>query len=57
MKIEFFNNFALGVVKGDQIVDVSGVVAEIPRITPQDILVGLINQYSVFKDKLNEATD
>ena len=57
MKIAFFNNFALGVVKGDQIVDVSGVVAEIPRITPQDILVGLINQYSVFKDKLNEATD
>ena len=38
MKLAFFDEFRLGVVRGEEIVDVSAVIAEIPRAHPHDVL-------------------
>jgi hypothetical protein len=35
MKLLFFNDFQLGVMKGDNVVDVSKVVSDIPNLEPQ----------------------
>ena len=42
MKILFFNDFKLGVLRGDVVVDVSKVVADIPHTGPHDLISGLI---------------
>ncbi len=55
MKLLFFNDFSLGVVKGDNVVDVSDVVAEIPNVHPQDIISGVIEEFSAYRSRL-EAT-
>ena len=55
MKLVFFDDFKLGAVKGDQIVDLSSAVSDIPRTHPQDVLVGLIKQFGERKAKLEAA--
>lgn len=55
MKLAFFNDFKLGVVKGDRIVDVSAVVADIPHTGPGDLMSGLIARFDAYRGKL-EAT-
>jgi 2-keto-4-pentenoate hydratase/2-oxohepta-3-ene-1,7-dioic acid hydratase in catechol pathway len=55
MKLCFFDDFKLGAVKGDKVVDLSAAVADIPRTHPQDVLVGVITQFAQRKAKL-EAT-
>ena len=40
MKLLFFDDFKLGVLKGDTVVDVSEVVQDIPHIGPQDLISG-----------------
>src|SRR2546421_129964 len=41
MKIVFFDEFKLGVLKGDAVVDVSRAVQDIPHLGPQDIIRGV----------------
>ncbi|MCH8222769.1 MAG: fumarylacetoacetate hydrolase family protein [Chloroflexi bacterium] len=55
MKLLFFDDFRLGVLKGDNVVDVTSVVEEIPRVGPQDVIRGLIERFDEFKGKLNET--
>jgi 2-keto-4-pentenoate hydratase/2-oxohepta-3-ene-1,7-dioic acid hydratase in catechol pathway len=55
MKIALFDDFKLGVVNGDAVVDVSDVVKDIPRLGPQDVMRGLIERFDAYKDKLAEA--
>jgi 2-keto-4-pentenoate hydratase/2-oxohepta-3-ene-1,7-dioic acid hydratase in catechol pathway len=55
MKLAFFDNYKLGVVVGDKIVDVSPVVKGIPRLGPQDVMRGVIEQYGKLKGKLAAA--
>ena len=38
MKLAFFDEFKLGVVKGDNVVDVSSVVSGVPHTSPQDLI-------------------
>ena len=38
MKLAFFDDFKLGVVKGDNVVDVSSVVNGVPHTSPQDLI-------------------
>jgi hypothetical protein len=40
MKLAFFDDFKLGVVAGDKVVDVTDVVKDIPRLGPQDVMRG-----------------
>ncbi len=38
MKLAFFDDFKLGVVKGDNVVDVSSVVSGVPHTSPQELI-------------------
>ena len=55
MKLLFFDDFKLGVLKGDHVVDVSAVVADIPRVGPHDVINGLIERFDAYKGKLQAA--
>ena len=56
MKLAFFDDFKLGVVKGDSIVDVSAVVKDIPHTGPGDLMSGLIAQFDQYRGKLETAS-
>ncbi|MFA7249382.1 MAG: fumarylacetoacetate hydrolase family protein [Dehalococcoidia bacterium] len=55
MKLCFFDDFKLGVVKGDAVVDVSAVVQDIPHLEPQDLISGLIERFAQYRLRLEEA--
>jgi 2-keto-4-pentenoate hydratase/2-oxohepta-3-ene-1,7-dioic acid hydratase in catechol pathway len=55
MKLAFFDDFKLGAVKGDAVVDVSAVVKDVPHLGPQDIIRGVIERWSEFRPKLEAA--
>jgi 2-keto-4-pentenoate hydratase/2-oxohepta-3-ene-1,7-dioic acid hydratase in catechol pathway len=55
MKLAFFNDYKLGVVTGDQVVDVSDVVKDIPHLEPQHIMRGVIERFGEYKGKLADA--
>ena len=55
MKLAYFDDFKLGVVKGDRIVDVGAVVRDIPHLGPQDLMGGLIARFADYKTKLEQA--
>src|SRR3989440_3533865 len=55
MKIVFFDEFKLGVLKGDAVVDVSRAVQDIPHLGPQDIIRGVIERWAEFRPKLEAA--
>jgi len=55
MKILYFDDFKLGVLKGDAVVDVSGVVKDIPHTGPHNLISGLIERFSDYRSKLEKA--
>jgi len=55
MKLAFFDDFKLGVVTGDKVVDVSDVVKDIPHLGPQDVIRGVIERFDALKGKLADA--
>lgn len=55
MKILFFDDWKLGVLNGDTVVDVSEAVKDIPRLGPHDLINGLIARFGDYKAKLQEA--
>ncbi len=55
MKILFFDNFKLGVVKGDGVVDVSAVVRDIPHTGPYNLISGLIERFTNYRGALDKA--
>jgi 2-keto-4-pentenoate hydratase/2-oxohepta-3-ene-1,7-dioic acid hydratase in catechol pathway len=55
MRLVFFDDFKLGVLKGDSVVDVSDVVKDIPHTNPGNLLSGLIEQFDAYKGKLEDA--
>jgi len=55
MKLAFFDDFKLGVVAGDKVVDVTDVVKNIPRLEPQDVMRGVIERFDALKDRLADA--
>ena len=56
MKLAFFDDFKLGVVKGDAIFDVSSVVQDIPHVGPGDLISGLIARFVDYRVALENAT-
>jgi 2-keto-4-pentenoate hydratase/2-oxohepta-3-ene-1,7-dioic acid hydratase in catechol pathway len=57
VKLALFDEFRLGVVRGDQIVDVSAVTAEIPRVRQQDLLRAVIEDWDQWRSGLEWAAD
>src|SRR2546428_11129246 len=55
MKLVFYNDFTLGVVRGDTVVDVSAVGRDIAHTSPQDLLNRIIAGFSQYKSRLEEA--
>ncbi len=55
MKICFFNDWRLGVIKGDAIVDVTDIVKSIPHICPGTLINGLIADFAAWRGKLEAA--
>jgi 2-keto-4-pentenoate hydratase/2-oxohepta-3-ene-1,7-dioic acid hydratase in catechol pathway len=55
MKILFFDDYKLGVLKGDTVVDVSAVVKDIPHLGPHDLINGLIERFEEYRPKLEAA--
>src|SRR6266702_1063629 len=55
MKILYFDDFKLGVLKGDSVVDVSSVVQGIPHSGPHDLINALITRFAEYRPRLEEA--
>src|SRR5690348_4064596 len=55
MKLTYFDDFRLGVVKGDAIVDVSKAVQDIPRTGPHDLINGVIEHFAKYRGALEKA--
>ncbi len=55
MKLAFFDDFKLGIVKGDAIHDLSTVVKDIPHVGPGDLMSGLIARFGDYRGKLEAA--
>jgi len=46
MKLMYFDDYKLGVVKGDAVVDVSSVVRDIAHTGPHDLINGVIERFA-----------
>ena len=57
MKLVFFDDFKLGVVKGDTVVDMSTAVSGIEHTSPQDLIGKLIENFSQYRAVVQEAVD
>jgi 2-keto-4-pentenoate hydratase/2-oxohepta-3-ene-1,7-dioic acid hydratase in catechol pathway len=55
VKLIFFDDFRLGVLKGEAVVDVSAVVHGIPHTGPHDLIGGLIERFGEFRAALQDA--
>ena len=57
MKILYFNDFRLGILKGDQVIDVTDVVSDIPHTGPHNLISGLIEHFDQYKSRLEAAVN
>jgi 2-keto-4-pentenoate hydratase/2-oxohepta-3-ene-1,7-dioic acid hydratase in catechol pathway len=56
MKLLLFDDdFRLGVLHGESVVDVSDVVKDIPHLEPQQLMNGLIERFDAYRRPLEEA--
>ena len=55
MKLLFFDDFKLGVLKGDTVVDVSPMVRDIPHTGPHNLISGLIERFADYRGALEKA--
>ena len=55
MKLLFFDEFKLGVVKGDTVVEVSQAVRDIPHTGPHNLISGLIERFADYRGVLEQA--
>jgi 2-keto-4-pentenoate hydratase/2-oxohepta-3-ene-1,7-dioic acid hydratase in catechol pathway len=55
MKLVYFDDYKLGVLKGDNVVDVSAVVGDVPHTGPGDLISNLIGSFDTYRGRLNDA--
>ncbi|MBV8169776.1 MAG: fumarylacetoacetate hydrolase family protein [Alphaproteobacteria bacterium] len=55
MKLMFFDDFKLGVLKGDQVVDVSAAVRDVPHTAPHNLINGVIERWADCKGRIEKA--
>jgi 2-keto-4-pentenoate hydratase/2-oxohepta-3-ene-1,7-dioic acid hydratase in catechol pathway len=55
MKLAYFDDYRLGVVTGDTVVDVSGLVKDIPHTGPYNLISGLIERFADYRPRLEDA--
>ena len=52
MKILYFNDFRLGILKGDHVVDVTSLVENIPHSGPGDLINAVIEHFDDFRPRI-----
>ena len=57
MKILFFDDFRLGILSGDKVIDVSDKVSGIPMVGPHDLINGLIEDFDQYRSLLEKAVN
>ena len=55
MKLLFFDDWKLGVLSGDRVIDVSPTVRDIPHVGPHDLINGLIARFANYRQALEQA--
>jgi 2-keto-4-pentenoate hydratase/2-oxohepta-3-ene-1,7-dioic acid hydratase in catechol pathway len=55
VKLCYFNDYRLGVIKGDQVVDITDAVKDIPHLHTRDLIIGLIDKWDSYKAKVEKA--
>ena len=55
MKLLFFDDFRLGVLDGETVIDLGEVVADIPHLTPGDLINGLIANFADYRGPIEDA--
>jgi 2-keto-4-pentenoate hydratase/2-oxohepta-3-ene-1,7-dioic acid hydratase in catechol pathway len=55
MKLVYFDDWKLGVMKGDRVVDVTAMVRDIPHTGPGDLINGLIARFDQYRGRLADA--
>lgn len=55
MKLGFFDDYLLGVVNGDTIVDVMSAVSDVPRLGPGDLINGVIERFVELRPAIEAA--
>ncbi|MCC7107180.1 MAG: fumarylacetoacetate hydrolase family protein [Chloroflexi bacterium] len=55
MKLLFFDDFRLGVLKGDAVVDVTSVVESVPHLGPGGLINGLIERFDEYRGAIERA--
>ncbi len=57
MKLVFYDDFKLGAMKGDMVVDLTNTVSGITHTSPQNLLNQIIENFSEHRSRLQEAVD
>jgi len=57
VKLCYFNDYRLGVVKGAEVVDVTDAVKDIPHLHPAELINGLIKRWDKYKAKVAKAAE
>jgi 2-keto-4-pentenoate hydratase/2-oxohepta-3-ene-1,7-dioic acid hydratase in catechol pathway len=55
MKLLLFDDYRLGVLNGDTVIDVHDTVRDIPHAEPQQLIAGLIERFSSYRPRLEQA--
>ncbi|HAG56113.1 MAG TPA: FAA hydrolase family protein [Dehalococcoidia bacterium] len=55
MKLLFFDDFKLGVLKDDNVVDITHLVENIEHTHPQQLIAGLIENFEDYRDKIEHG--
>lgn len=55
MKLVFFDDWKLGVLKGDAVVDASAVVNDVPHTGLHNLMSGLIERFGDYRKRLEDA--
>ncbi len=54
MKLVFFNDFTLGVLADGKVHDITSAVKDVPHITPQDLIQGVIVNFSSLRKPIED---
>jgi 2-keto-4-pentenoate hydratase/2-oxohepta-3-ene-1,7-dioic acid hydratase in catechol pathway len=57
MKLMYFNDFRLGVLKGDHVVDVMAAVQNIPHTGPGNLIIGVIERWADVRGRIDSAAN
>jgi 2-keto-4-pentenoate hydratase/2-oxohepta-3-ene-1,7-dioic acid hydratase in catechol pathway len=55
MKLLYFNDYRLGVLKGERVVDVTSVVQNVPHTGPGNLIIGVIERWSDLRGPIDKV--